>query len=993
MKKRIFSFILALALALGMLPLSAFAQQSEQDTSALADEGVTLTNGDYSLTVNKTHFEVGEDIVASVKAPNPSSDWIGIYSVDGISAILWDYASTTGTDTSFKVNEMTQKGGAWTGWYDLPEGRYFIRLMKNGSSDFANSACTVPIIIGTPDVVEGDSSLMSVEKTEFLVGEPIMVSAVGDGTDWVGFYYPGNRQNTKYHYISEAKGGPGSGVSKDVRNGQNFGVGDYIIRLMPNDSGIGNGGNPNASAYVLVSIVESYDDVSTADKFIVEASEDPEDPDVGGGGGTTEPEDPENPDIGGGTTDPEEKTPYLTTDKTQYAVGESITVTAGGCEDNMAWVGIYPVSGGKYIYWHYVAESQGGPGEGVPCEVKNIPEGNYYVALIPNYSGDLSTAAAKVEITVSGVTDGPLSATYERTGGDGSAAGVVTVTLTQSTANRDVIMFWADENGKLEGYAPHAKFKANATSVSYTITDSVFIPSGATRLLVYLQNSTSGLLSEDFISIDLPEGSDIDISGVAGSKLFIVSDIHMGKGDGTVSAINFKKMISEAIALNPSGVPICIVGDIADAAQKSQYDEMVTLYNEVLSANGKTASDYPMYITIGNHDYSAAGSLFFDYMIPVPNGEKPTDTSYDFWLDGYHHIFLGSDTGSGLYATLNEETLTWLDEKLAENRNEARPVFVYLHQSIYNTVAGSLPGEGWNGVNNEEALVAVLKKYPEVLLFNGHSHWEMNSKSNIFEGTEELPIHAFNCASVSYLWTGYNTITGSHLDGSQGYMVEIYEGRVLVRGRDFANSEWLPSAQYCIEFESDCEHDYDEIEIEYANGFDKMGKITFKCSLCSLEKNESCEKMLTPIGYSIKLDTENGYGLSGGYVINQKLRALYESINEVTLDLGIIVLNPEYVPSNSFMANGLITSPERALQVSITETSVTTINIMIMGIDDEKVDLDLVICAYVLKKKNDEIIDTSFIQAETKMAVEEFVKNDATLYSVSYNSVASKLTQ
>ena len=64
-----------------------------------------------------------------------------------------------------------------------------------------------------------------------------------------------------------------------------------------------------------------------------------------------------------------------------------------------------------------------------------------------------------------------------------------------------------------------------------------------------------------------------------------------------------------------------------------------------------------------------------------------------------------------------------------------------------------------------------------------------------------------------------------------------------------------------------------------------------------------------------------------------------------------------------------------------------------MGIDDEKVDLDLVICAYVLKKKNDEIIDTSFAQAETKMAVEEFAKNDATLYSVSYNSVVSKLTQ
>ncbi len=1099
MKKRIFSFILALALVLGVLPLSVFAEQSEQDISAQADTGVTVTNGDYSLTLNKTHFEVGEDIVASVKAPNPSVDWIGIYSVDGISSILWDYVSTQGTDKDFNIKDMTRKGEHWSDRYDLPEGRYFVRLIKNGSSDFANIACAIPIIIGSPDVVEGDGSLMSIEKTEFLVGEPIMVSAIGAGTDWVGLYYPGSRTSAEYFYVSEAKGGPGSGVAKDVRNGREYGVGDYLVRLMPNDSTISTSGNPNASAYVLISIVESYDDVSTADKLVIDASGDTEEPDpeepdigddtaidydeleqsgmtgdtskislekltfkkgepilvtaygnstdwvgiyasleqqtatkwhyisaVGSGqaydvtqgtaleageyyirfvpnneniGSTTaiakitvtdeeyvSPDEPEEPDT------PEEKVPYITTDKSTYSLGESIIVTAGGCEDSKAWVGIYPVNSSAYLYWHYVANSQGGPGDGVPREVKNIPEGNYYVALIPNYSGNISTAVARVEITISGSVEGPVSATYDRTGKDGSATGVVTVTVGQTT-NRDVVMFWGDENGKLEGYAPHAKFKANATSVSYTFTDSVFIPSGATRLLVYLQNSTSGLLSEEFISIDLGKGADIDISGVANSKLFIISDIHIGRNDGVVSATNFKKMLNEAIALNPSGIPICIVGDIADGAQRSQYDEMVTLYNEVLSANGKMASDYPMYITIGNHDYSASGSLFFDYMILVPNGEKPTDTSYDFWLDGYHHIFLGSDSGSGLYATLSEDTLAWLDERLAENRDEERPVFVYLHQSIYNTVAGSLPGEGWNGVNNEEALIAVLKKYPEVLLFNGHSHWEMNSRSNIFEGTEELPIHAFNCASVSYLWTGYNSTSGSNLEGSQGYMVEIYADKVLVRGRDFINSEWLPSAQYCIEFAGDCEHDYDEIAIQYANGFDKAGKITLKCSSCSKEKSEECEKMLTSIGYSVRNDDGNGFGLSGGYMINQSLRTLYEALNAVTLDFGIIVLNPEHVVADSFMINGLISSTERALQISISETSISTVNVMIRGIDEDTVDLDLIISAYIVEKKNGGIIDTSFYQADTSSMVESFVKTDATLYSVSYNSVAEKSIQ
>ena len=210
----------------------------------------------------------------------------------------------------------------------------------------------------------------------------------------------------------------------------------------------------------------------------------------------------------------------------------------------------------------------------------------------------------------------------------------------------------------------------------------------------------------------------------------------------------------------------------------------------------------PVFLAIGNHDLSAlpfdqANELFLKYAT-LPDGSHPTDTSYDFWLGGYHFIFLGTDTAAGLHSSFSRETMNWLKEKIEENRDPSRPVFLFLHQSLSDTVSGSLPGEGWSGVDNESMLRTALKNYPEVMFFNGHSHWTMDSPSNMYEGTNKLPCRIFNCASVAYLWSGYNITAGEHLDGSQGYMVKLCDGKLYVLGRDFARGEWLPAAQYCI---------------------------------------------------------------------------------------------------------------------------------------------------------------------------------------------------
>ena len=279
------------------------------------------------------------------------------------------------------------------------------------------------------------------------------------------------------------------------------------------------------------------------------------------------------------------------------------------------------------------------------------------------------------------------------------------------------------------------------------------------------------------------------------ADLFVMSDIHVTTSQSNTHNKNFANMLKDVQALNKDGLGIFVAGDMADTGKEQEYLNMMELY-------GAAGEVPPLFLSIGNHDLSGlpfdeANAMFLKYAT-LPDGSHPTDTSYDFWLGGYHFIFLGTDHASGLHASFDRATMDWLDEKISENRDPARPVFLFLHQSLSGTVSGSLPGEGWSGVDNEGMLRKVLKDYPEVMFFNGHSHWTMDSVGNMFEGDSKLPCRIFNCASVAYLWSGYNVVSGEHLNGSQGYMVRLYEDRLYVLGRDFARGEWIPSAQYCI---------------------------------------------------------------------------------------------------------------------------------------------------------------------------------------------------
>lgn len=515
----------------------------------------------------------------------------------------------------------------------------------------------------------------------------------------------------------------------------------------------------------------------------------------------------------------------LQLDKAVYGPGTRVMVTAKGSGSD--WVGIYAkndlpdenASGGvKSIYWYYVAKDGHSSGKAYAInkigyynaersQYKDLPAGKYKALLFKDGSYE---ASEQFDFTIEG-DDQPVAperVSYVLDNDyDGLANGKITVELSDTdNTSSDIVMYWADDQGPLSEYTSLAKFKVAGKTTEFNMYENTIIPAGATRLLVYTTNTFG--TSKQYAEVKLPEGCNFKVDNETPITEFeMVSDIHitdrtMNEGDTNYkNNQHFKQMLEDVKKNSPGSKAIIINGDIADTGKESEYKNMKQIYSEVSSE----VSGLPeIYMSVGNHDLSAndyktQADLFIKY------AETGTDkVYYDRTINGYHYIFLGSEK-QGLRADLSEAQLKWFDNLLAKDtkENPEKPVFVMLHQSLYNTVAGSLPGQNWDGAGSEgtaqaKQLRAILKKYPQVLMFNGHSHWELNSEKSMYVRDEELP-NIFNTASVGYLWTSYEVDTGEYMQGSHGYVIRVYKDKVMVMGRDFENEKYVPSAVFVAE--------------------------------------------------------------------------------------------------------------------------------------------------------------------------------------------------
>ena len=163
-------------------------------------------------------------------------------------------------------------------------------------------------------------------------------------------------------------------------------------------------------------------------------------------------------------------------------------------------------------------------------------------------------------------------------------------------------------------------------------------------------------------------------------------------------------------------------------------------------------------------------------------------------INGCH--FIGLSSSANIFVHYSEKQLKWLDKQLAEAvaADPEKPVFVFHHEHVKDTVYGSSSVDTW-GV---EFFTDILKKYPQVIDFSGHSHYPANDPRSVWQGE----FTAFNDGGLSYYELTVDGRNCQHPEGSDNMahmlLVEVdAQNRVRVRVCDLNAEEVL--AEYLVD--------------------------------------------------------------------------------------------------------------------------------------------------------------------------------------------------
>ena len=431
--------------------------------------------------------------------------------------------------------------------------------------------------------------------------------------------------------------------------------------------------------------------------------------------------------------------------------------------------------------------------------------------------------------------EAPMSAIYDReTDVAGMADGSVIVKLpTTGSAARDIVCYWGNGTDKLNGYTHFAKteVKNGETEVRVELGSNIMIPEGATEIRVYTENSAGE--SAECVCAPLPTGVSALTIGQEVMSFQVISDTHITKNINGYASVNFKKFLEKVYTNDADSKGIWIGGDLVDNGNLNEYETFQAIWDGVEAELGKELPD--MHAIIGNHEFwgKDADGNRYTYKETMKNFNEFTGNSQTYFTEeigGYNFIYLATSQlekpdspGSHTNAILGSAQLKWLERTLNKKAEENKPIFIFLHQALNETVAGS----DASGVKDYDEMKEILKKYPQAVLFTSHSHMNLDTPQTMFPSSEGY-CNMFNTAATSYLMNTHYTTRTITTDGAQAYYVEVYEDMLLVRGKDVVTDKWLPSAQFVIFLEgyeapAPLAPEGDVYEIDFNNFTDAKG--------------------------------------------------------------------------------------------------------------------------------------------------------------------------
>lgn len=212
-------------------------------------------------------------------------------------------------------------------------------------------------------------------------------------------------------------------------------------------------------------------------------------------------------------------------------------------------------------------------------------------------------------------------------------------------------------------------------------------------------------------------------------------------------------------------------GDITDNGFSSSFFSFAAITdNEIREGTERLA------VVAKAHD----SYTFFNNSLRVFSAITGQEPDFHRVIGGFHFIGVSRSKTLEHYT---EDQVKWLDENIAAavEADPQKPVFVFQHEHVKDTVYGSSETDGWG----LDVFTQVLSKYPQVVHISGHSHFPANDPRAVWQGE----FTAINDGGLSYYELAVDGKNGQYPDErdrmSQALIIEVdADNRVLVKVLD-----------------------------------------------------------------------------------------------------------------------------------------------------------------------------------------------------------------
>lgn len=287
-------------------------------------------------------------------------------------------------------------------------------------------------------------------------------------------------------------------------------------------------------------------------------------------------------------------------------------------------------------------------------------------------------------------------------------------------------------------------------------------------------------------------------AGSAGPVLTVDNDARLNFvvwADPQVSNYMFAREASFASAckdiarMNGRLDALALAGDITENGFRCEYRMTARLLNEVADK-----VDHFLFVP-GNHDvrmrfFKRQLGVFTDFAASVKNAAVPAAENYFHTarINGYTFIMLGADRSSFESAYIGKRQLNLLNRELAKASLSGKPVFVINHQPLNKhnglPVTWQTKGDWRGGIGMQsDAVRDLFNLYGNVIYITGHLHYGVSEFSFEDHG-------AYKCLSVPTVGAGNH---GTYSPDAQGYVISVYDDRIVLRARIFGEGEYVPA--------------------------------------------------------------------------------------------------------------------------------------------------------------------------------------------------------